>query len=133
MAEEDDSSKTEEPTQKKLAKAREKGQLAMSQEVKSWLILLGSAIFLFMMAPAMMKDIRVVLAPFIVAPQDMPFDFPHLRLMFSNLLLDLLWILGPLLGVLMILSFFASVGQTGLVFSPKKINIDKSLGEHRCD
>ena len=122
MAEEDDSSKTEEPTPKKLAKAREKGQLAMSQEIKSWLILLGSAIFLFMMAPAMMKDIRVTLAPFIVSPHAIPFDFPHLRLMFSNLFLDLLWILGPLLGTLVILSFFASVGQTGLVFSPKKID-----------
>ncbi|MDP6573078.1 MAG: flagellar biosynthesis protein FlhB [Rhodospirillales bacterium] len=124
MAEEDDSSKTEEPTPKKLAKAREKGQLAMSQEIKSWLILLGSAIFLFMMAPSMMKDIRVTLVPFISSPHAIPFDFPHLRLMFSNLFLELLIILGPLFGVLVILAIFSSVGQTGLVFSPKKIDFD---------
>lgn len=126
MADEDDSSKTEEPTPKKLAKAREKGQIAMSQEIKSWLILLGSAIILFMMAPAMMKDIRVTLAPFITSPHAIPFDFPHLRLVFSKLFLDLLLILGPLLGVLMVLAFFASVGQSGLVFSPKKIDLDIS-------
>ena len=126
MADEDDSSKTEEPTPKKLAKAREKGQIAMSQEIKSWLILLGSAIILSMMAPAMMKDIRVTLAPFITSPHAIPFDFPHLRLVFSELFLDLLVILGPLLGVLMVLAFFASVGQSGLVFSPKKIDLDIS-------
>ena len=126
MAEEDASSKTEDPTSKKLAKAREKGQLAMSQEIKSWLILLGSAIFLFMMAPSMMRDIRVTLAPFIASPHAIPFDFPHLRFMISNLLLDMLLILGPLFGVLVVLAIASSVGQTGLVFSPKKIDFDIS-------
>ena len=124
MAEEDDSSKTEEPTAKKLAKAREKGQLAMSQEIKSWLILLGSALFLFMMAPSMMRDIRMTVAPFITSPHAIPFDFPHLRLTFGNLFLELLLILGPLFGGLVILAIFSSVGQSGLVFSPKKIDFD---------
>ena len=41
--EEDDASKTEDPSEKKLGKAREQGQIASSQEVKNWSVLLGAA------------------------------------------------------------------------------------------
>ena len=41
---EDDAQKTEEPTQKKLDDARKKGQVASSQEVKSWAIIIAGAI-----------------------------------------------------------------------------------------
>ena len=45
MAEEDDSSqeKTEEPTQKKLDKAREDGQIARSKELNTLLVLVGGS------------------------------------------------------------------------------------------
>ena len=43
MAEDqDESQKTEEPTPKKLMDARKKGEVAMSQEVKHWFILLAA-------------------------------------------------------------------------------------------
>lgn len=126
MAEEDDSSKTEDPTQKKLSKARERGQVAMSQEIKSWLILLGSTLIIIVMAPSMMRDMRNVMAPFIVSPHDIPFDFLHLRLVMGRTLVDLGLILAPLLGLLLFLAFFASVGQSGLVYSPKKLEPDLS-------
>lgn len=126
MAEEDDSSKTEDPTSKKLAKAREHGQLAMSQEVKSWLILLGSTLIIIVMAPSMMVDVRTLMAPFILSPHDIPFDLPHLRMVMARLLIEIGFVLAPLLGLLLFISFFASAGQSGLVYSPKKIEPDLS-------
>lgn len=54
MADEDDSQKTEDPTARKLSKAREKGQVGVSQEVKNWAVLLGSAATLALLAPWMM-------------------------------------------------------------------------------
>ena len=42
--EEDDASKTEDPTGKKLSDAREKGNVPMSQEAKNWLMLLGGLV-----------------------------------------------------------------------------------------
>ena len=51
MAEEDDAQKTEEPSDKKLEKARSKGQVASSQEVKSWFVLLAGTIGIVFMAP----------------------------------------------------------------------------------
>ena len=44
MADEDDAQKTEEPTSKKLEKAREQGQVAKSTEVNSWFLLMGGTI-----------------------------------------------------------------------------------------
>ena len=43
MAEEDDSQKTEEPTPKKLEEAQKKGEVAQSQELKTWFMLAAGA------------------------------------------------------------------------------------------
>lgn len=47
----DEDSKTEDPSQKKLQDAIEKGDVAKSQEVVTWFMLLGSAAVFAMMAP----------------------------------------------------------------------------------
>ena len=67
MAEEDDSQKTEDPTDRKLAKARDEGQVAQSQEIKSWMILMGGAGMLLFLAPAMARDITAICRRFIQA------------------------------------------------------------------
>jgi flagellar biosynthetic protein FlhB len=56
MAEdEDDASKTEDASGKKLGDAREKGDVPMSQEAKTWLMLLGSLVVVSMVAPSSIK------------------------------------------------------------------------------
>jgi flagellar biosynthesis protein FlhB len=56
MAEdEDDASKTEDASGKKLGDAREKGDVPMSQEAKTWLMLLGSLVVVSMIAPSSIK------------------------------------------------------------------------------
>jgi flagellar biosynthetic protein FlhB len=56
MAEdEDDASKTEDASGKKLSDAREKGDVPMSQEVKTWLMLLGSLVVVAIVAPSSIK------------------------------------------------------------------------------
>jgi flagellar biosynthesis protein FlhB len=56
MAEEDDdASKTEDASGKKLGDAREKGDVPMSQEVKTWLMLLGGLIVISIAAPSSIK------------------------------------------------------------------------------
>ena len=124
--EEDDASKTEEPTERKLNKAREKGQVALSQEVKNWTILLGGAGAMIFMAPGIMTDLRRLLFKFIESPHAIPFNISHLRLMMSNLLLDVGWILTPLMAMLVILAIASSVVQTGLIWAPDKIKPDPS-------
>ena len=57
---EDDASKTEDPTSKKLSKGREEGTVAMSMEIKSWVMLMGSAFAVALFAPWMMRGVSHV-------------------------------------------------------------------------
>jgi flagellar biosynthetic protein FlhB len=60
------SSKTEDPSQKKLEDAHKKGDVAKSQEVTTWFMLLGSGLIFAMMAPgtsaALMLEMKDLMA-----------------------------------------------------------------------
>jgi len=62
----DKSEKTEEPSQKKLDDAHEKGDVAKSQEVTTWFMLIGSALLFSVMAPItsaeLMGQLKLMLA-----------------------------------------------------------------------
>lgn len=126
MAEEDDSQKTEEPTAKKLEKAREKGQMAMSQEVKSWLILLAAAMALYVMAGPIMRDITRMSRGFFESSHAIPVDPIHLRFMLVDVLLEVGTILAPLALLLMVVAFAASAAQSGLLMAAAKIKPEMS-------
>jgi flagellar biosynthesis protein FlhB len=121
MADEDQSSKTEDATPKKLAHSRNEGSVAQSQEIRSWMILLGGGIGLVLMFPGIMHDVRMIGARFIETPDTVPFDVEHLRLVLVNVLVDLAISLGPLTAVLLVMAVMSSVGQFGWLFAPKKI------------
>ena len=124
MAEEDDSQKTEDPSDKKLAKAKQKGQVAQSQEIKTWMILLGGTAGLVFMAPSMTTNIRGAIQPFIGNPDAVPTDFNHLLQIMASLSGEMGLILAPLLSLLFVIALFANIAQFGLIFAPSKIKPD---------
>lgn len=62
---EDDSSKTEEASHKKLEEARKKGQIASSRELNHFFMMLGFTFFIFILASKLGRDTIHLLAPFI--------------------------------------------------------------------
>ena len=126
MADEDDASKTEEPTSKKLADAKRKGNVAQSQEIKNWAILLGASGVLIFLAPIMANEVRITGRPFIEKPHSIDFNFGELRNVFIQISVDVFVILAPLMGVMIILAIAANVGQFGLTLSSEKIKPDLS-------
>ena len=124
--EEDDSQKTEEPSDKKLAKAREKGQVASSQEVKSWAVLLAGAGAIMFMSPFMANQIRQISTPFIAKPHDIPFSFEGIRGAMTDVALDLAVALAPFAVLVMLFAIAGNVLQSGLVMAPTKIKPDFS-------
>ena len=124
MAEEDDSEKTEEPSDRKLIKAKEKGQVASSQEVKSWAILLGGAAGLIIMAPSMATNIRITILPFLEMSYAIATDAGHLQLLLANLSQDIGLIMAPILGLLVVIALVSNIGQSGLIFATEKIKPD---------
>lgn len=75
MSEEsDDSSKTEEPTHKKLEDARKKGQTFSSREINHFFMMLALAAFIMLLAPGLGRDMIDTLGPFITEPDLMNMD-----------------------------------------------------------
>lgn len=122
MAEQqDDAAKTEEPTPKRLQTAREKGQVAVSQEVKNWAILLGAVFGLAVLAPGIMHGVTATAFKFIESPHTISLDIENMQEALSGLLLDIGWTVAPIVGLMVVLSAAASVGQVGFLWAPKKI------------
>ncbi|MBL6946491.1 MAG: flagellar biosynthesis protein FlhB [Rhodospirillales bacterium] len=121
MAEEDDAQKTEEPSQKKIQKARSKGNVATSQEIKSWGILLVAAMGMFILAPGIMAGVKRTGFIFLESPHAIDINIEQLRLVLVRVLLDLVIILGPLIGVLVVAAFASNLLQTGFLWAPSKI------------
>ncbi|MGD9637700.1 MAG: flagellar biosynthesis protein FlhB [Alphaproteobacteria bacterium] len=122
MAEEDDSSKTEDPTERKLSKAREEeGQVPMSQEVKSWIMLFGVVMIVWTMMPYMMKQTKDYTARFITSPHAIPVDQNALRVLFAQVFMDMFKILMIPMGMLMVLAVISVVMQVGFLWTGKKL------------
>src|SRR4051794_40637875 len=71
MAEDNDpASKTEEPTQRRLDDARQRGEVAKSQDLASWASLAGTAGVVAIAGGWMCQDLARRLLPFIAQPED---------------------------------------------------------------
>lgn len=124
MAEDDDdSSKTEDPTAKKLSDAREQGNLPISRDFSMWVLLLGAVFcvnFLFpLLGPHIFKPLSLILseAGQIEIRAD---NFNELlgRFMGAAFL--------PVMGIVLLLAMFAVAGwiiQTGPMFNMSLIKL----------
>jgi len=121
MADEDDAQKTEDPTDKRKEKSRSDGDVASSQEIKSWMSLLGGAFGLLVLAPGIATNIRMIGTKFIENPEAISLDPAHIRLFLSEAMLDTALAVGPFLLLLFLLAFVSNVVQTGFIWAPKKI------------
>ncbi|MGB0683164.1 MAG: flagellar biosynthesis protein FlhB [Magnetovibrionaceae bacterium] len=126
MADEDDSSKTEEPTSKRLAQAKEEGNTPKSEEVKNWSVLLASTLALAFMGPMIAGDTFQMARKFIEQPHAIPMDFNHIRLVFADVFGDMGIALWPIMLLLSIVAVASNVAQSGLIFAAKKIKPDLS-------
>lgn len=118
--------KTEQPTPKRLRDAREKGQVAKSQDVPSALTVMAVAIYFLAMAPDMLKTLMTMgEIPMLVMTRPFP---EALGLVVSSTLSCALRVAGPLMGMVMGVALCANLAQVGVLFSvqsalPKLDNI----------
>ena len=121
IAEDDDeASKTEEPSERKISKAKEEGDIAISQDAKSFIMLLGMLFVIWLVLPLMFKWFYMFSLKFVENPDAIPTD-GHIRLLLYNTVIALMKILGIPFAIFMVLGIFASVAQTGFVYAPKKL------------
>ncbi|PZQ48449.1 MAG: flagellar biosynthesis protein FlhB [Micavibrio aeruginosavorus] len=122
----DDSSKTEDPTPKKLEEARKKGQVPVSREVNNWVMLTAGTIVVLAMGPGMMHDLMILLRTYIGQAHDLPETPGGLQFMIIEALIDVLKILiGPIL-FLVAAAVIGPLVQVGPLLAPEIISMDIS-------
>jgi flagellar biosynthetic protein FlhB len=126
MAEEQDSGQqTEEPSARKLQRARQRGQVAQSREVNTWFMLMaGTGIVLFI-APAAATHITVTLRAFLSLDHYLTpagINWPAVEATLGQVSFVLLL---PLL-VVVIAAVAGTLLQIGFVFATEKLSFDLS-------
>jgi flagellar biosynthetic protein FlhB len=117
----DDSQKTEEPTHRRLEQAREKGQVARSQEVNHWFIILAAALVIGVFGESLTGGIVKALVPFVEQPHAIRIDGAQLRGLVVGVLGKLAAAVSLPVAVIMLAAFLAGVIQNGLVVSTETI------------
>ena len=117
----DDSLKTEEPTQRRLEEAREKGQVAKSQEVGHWFMILAFAVIIGLLAPQVASGLSESMASLIARAHEYPVDPGGLGRILGSLALEVFLVLALPLAVVVIAAVLSGFLQVGLIFTPEPL------------
>ncbi len=118
----DDSQKTEEPTQRRLEQAREKGQVAKSQEVTHWFMILAMALIIGVFGDSFVGGVASSLYKLIANAHSIRvagvFELRDVILeTFTNIGLA---VMMPV-AVILLAAFTAGIIQNGLMFSTEAV------------
>lgn len=122
MAGEDsDLEKTELPSQRKLNKAREDGQVARSRELTTFLGLVAGGAGLWMMGEVLGQGMLRLLHTGLTLDRAMAFDVELILPRLHDLFVDILLTFVPFLGLLVLVALFSPMLMSGWLFSPKAL------------
>lgn len=130
----DESQKTEDPTQHRLNEALKKGQVAFSREVTSFLMLLSFTLLIIWLAPYLLNRASYNLQDYIEHSADIPVDEVSIMYIAKKIVMDMWGVLIFPLMIAVVVAFISAIGQNGIIASiepiiPKleKISVLKGL------
>lgn len=111
--------KTEDPTSKRLEESREEGQVPVSQEVRSWFMLMAGFIAIAAVGPSFGRALQESLTVYFAMPEQLFAADGGVR----NALFDTMVRLAPGFGAMILIFVIAALAgtmvQTGLFAAPK--------------
>ena len=122
MAGEPSQDKTEQPTGKKLADARQKGNVAQSREVPSVLILFGSLGVLFFAGSWMLGRLTEVMRVMYQRAGSLNMAPETMHTLFWEIFLNGMIVLVPLMLAVMTAAVVGNVAQFGFLFTGEKLS-----------
>ncbi len=137
MAEEaDNSDKTEDPTQKRLDEALERGDVVKSQEVNTWFVIAGATLVLIQFAGGMSDGLTTTMRGLLANAHSIRMDGPSLPSLFQKIGLEMLAAVAVPFLVLTVAAFVGNIVQHRLVWSydaltPKFSKISPMAGMKR--
>lgn len=119
--------KTEKATPKKKQDSRKKGQVAKSQDIGTAFVLLGVFFLLNLYGPTMLNILEEMIIAILSEFTLMEITVDNMMFLFINLLLELIFFLGPVMGVAMVFGVLANYLQVGVLFTgePMKPKLEK--------
>ena len=121
MAEDSDLERTEDATPQRIQKAREDGQVARSQELTTFTLLITTASGLVFMGSSLIEKLLNIMREGMQMERQLAFHTDLMISRFFQLAVEGLLSLGPLLILLIIVAFFAPMLLSGWLFSTKAL------------
>lgn len=121
MAEDNDSSqdKSEEPTERRIEKAREEGQVPRSKELNTTFILMAGAAGLLTFGSQIGQRLINVMSASFSFTREAAFDTKQMSLYLVNAAIEVASIILPFLIVLFVAAIVGSIALGGMLFSAK--------------
>ncbi len=119
---EDQESKTEEPSQKRIEESIEKGQVVNSREVTSFIMLLSLSLITIFMLPYISNKIALNLKILLEQSGNIELNRPDITKLLYNLFNQVLFAIIPIFLFLICMIIFSSLIQHGqFIFAPDQI------------
>jgi flagellar biosynthetic protein FlhB len=118
MAEEAASERTEQPTPRKLEKARGKGHVPQSQELSSVVTILALLAAIAMVSPSLMQWMQAEVRDGMSCRSSVFADTKTFLGFVHTKIISVLLAMAPLLGAMVVASTAACIGIGGLVYAP---------------
>lgn len=117
----DDSEKTEDPTQKRLNDARDKGDIPKSQEVSTWFTLAGATMMIGLMAPTVGERLGTLMKGYLEHAHQIPVDGYALRALWRDTGQSVGLIVGLPLLALVVMAVAGNLVQHQPLFTAETI------------
>ncbi len=121
MAEDNSQEKTEEPTPKRLEKAREDGQIPRSKELSTSLILIAGALSLWMFSGVLLNAIQSIFTFNFAMERFQIFDTKQMVIHLSASALRAIIAVSPIMVLLILAAIFGPLALGGWMFSGKSL------------
>lgn len=121
MADEDDSEKTQDPTQKRLDDAHQRGDVVKSQEVNTWFVIAGAALVISTYSGSIGSGIELPLRNLLANAHRIRTDGPGLLSLAQNIEYMLIAALGVPFLLLLLASLAGNLVQHRLVWSAEPL------------
>ena len=118
---EDEASKTEEATPKKLEDARKKGQAAQSREINHFFILVAFTFLVMTLLPSIGQEMIEQFSPFITAPDNVEMTGQALSDLLMEVVVGLVLILLLPMSIAFIAAMLPAIVQNKVVFTAEQI------------
>ena len=115
--------KTEEPSAKRIEEFRNRGEVAVSKDLNSIIILSGCFLILFLTISYVYHEFEIFFSWLAQFGLEKNLQGANFKILVNKTARLFLKVTGPVLGVSFVLSFCSTIFQTGFLFSPDVLSI----------